>query len=151
MLIRAIGKVYGFSEFIINSLSNEIEIITTRQWSLQDHYDNNQKLRELVDSEPRFQKLLEHSKVLENIPFSYGTHAGGIVIIPDKNLNKVNVQVVGDCSTLMATKDELSFYGLLKFDILAVDALTIISFCLKKLKLGLSDIPIDDKSVFQYI
>jgi len=111
------------------------------------------ELEEYFKSHPDVRK---HAEVLRNQVKNMGKHAGGVIISNLNLQNRIPVfkgsdgNAISSWSEGLATHD-LSEVGLVKFDILGLRNLSIISDCLKYIKqnkgieLTKSDIPINDK------
>lgn len=80
----------------------------------------------------------------------HSIHASGI-IISSKDINDiacVNYDAVRNISVVQSSMEELSYMGLIKFDILSVSMFDIIKQTLDLINLKLEDIKFDDKKTF---
>ena len=110
---------------------------------------------ELLEYFKKYPEILQHAEVLRNQVKNMGKHAGGVIISDLKLQGRIPVvrdssgQVVSTWSEGLATH-ELTEVGLVKFDILGLANLCIISDCLEYIKenrgkvIRREDIPIDD-------
>jgi intein/homing endonuclease len=136
--------------------------------TVEDAYAHCRDFRYYIDQYP---DLLTHSRSIEGLLSVYGVHAAGIVI-SDCPLDEIaplrqtsiiksagdgeNIEKVYEYATQFEYND-LEAMGLIKFDILALSTLTVISQCVNLIKENyehLSDfdietIPIDDQKVFE--
>lgn len=109
----------------------------------------------------KYPEVLKHCKVLRNQVKNMSKHAGGMII---SNLNlQDKIPVIRDKSGLIVSSwcegqatHELSEVGLVKFDILGLSNLTIISDCVNLIKetkgknLTKKDIPINDRHAIKF-
>jgi DNA polymerase-3 subunit alpha len=102
--------------------------------------------------------ILNHAVKLEGLVRNTGMHAAGIVI-SDKPLNEYVPLCRGQNGEVIAQfeKDTLESVGLVKFDFLGLNNLTIIDEALRQIKktrgetLDITRIPLDNKNVFELL
>jgi DNA polymerase-3 subunit alpha len=109
----------------------------------------------------KYPDILRHSESIEGLCSSYGVHAAGIVIskIPLSEIAPLrgtgkNEDEHGVSFATQYAYEDLESLGLIKFDILSVSTLSVISECLKMIKLrhGMSidieNLPLNDPETF---
>ncbi|MGE4268331.1 MAG: DNA polymerase III subunit alpha [Deferribacterales bacterium] len=102
--------------------------------------------------------ILNHAVKLEGLVRNTGMHAAGVVI-SDRPLNEYVPLCRGQNDEVITQfeKDTLEAVGLVKFDFLGLNNLTIIDEALKRIKenrgedLDISRIPLDDKKVYDLL
>jgi DNA polymerase-3 subunit alpha len=123
-----------------------------------DAYNNCKEFRGHIDKYP---ELIEYAKTLEGLLSSYGVHAAGIVVsdtplasIAPMRLAKTKKDGTRDLATQYANED-LEYLGLIKFDILALSTLSVVSLALKYIKkfenidIDIENLPLDDDKTFE--
>lgn len=106
-------------------------------------------------------EILNHSESIEGLCSSYGVHAAGIVIskVPLSEIAPLRGTGKGedDGGVSFATQyayEDLESLGIIKFDILSVSTLSVISECLKLIharhgiKIDIENLPLDDPDTF---
>ena len=117
---RALNVPYAEVDAIAKQVPNSLHMTLASALSL------SKPLREMYESDPTVQKIIDTAKGLEGMPRHASTHAAGVVItrkpvyeyVP---LAKNDESVV--CQYIMTTLEEL---GLLKMDFLGLRTLTVI-------------------------
>ncbi len=116
-------------------------------------------LRELAEKDPRVQDLLKNAQVLEGLARHASTHAAGVVIAPSELTDFVPLfrPAKGGEVTTQYDMKSLEEIGLLKMDFLGLRTLTVIQDTLeivqrnKQEKIGVKDIPLNDKKTFKLL
>jgi DNA-directed DNA polymerase III PolC len=123
------------------------------QMPFDDICEHYPELQAYFDAHPAVRR---HSEILRNQVKNMGTHAGGVIIsdldLPDripvcKDKNGLVISTWGESGSLQ----ELSAVGLVKFDILGLNNLPVISDCIKMIEkttghhIARADIPISDR------
>jgi error-prone DNA polymerase len=152
--LREVGKVFGFSDDVLNALSG----LVWGHWS--DGIDDKEARRTGLDpSEPRLEKVLALAQELTGFPRHLSQHTGGFVITRtrlDEVMPLTHAAMAGR-TTVEWNKDDLDALGILKVDILALGMLT----CLKQgfdllekhygLTYSLADVPAEEERVYKMI
>lgn len=116
---------------------------------------------ELYEYFKQHPEVLQHAEVLRNQVKNMGKHAGGVII---SNLNlQGRIPVIRDSSSQVVSAwseglatHELTEVGLVKFDILGLNTLCIISDCLEYIRqsrgktISREDIPLDDHDAIKH-
>lgn len=149
-----VGKIYGYQP-------SEIRLLTSRADPRHDlawNYKNNAAFQGIVGGDPYFKDLVSLAAKIEGLPRQSGLHAAGIVL-NDAPLPEVIPAVDQDPIGLVEQfdKDDLQPQGFLKFDLLGLTNLSLISLCLRKIQesegtlLLYEDIPHEDKEALALI
>lgn len=110
----------------------------------------------------KYPDILAHSKRIEGLASSYGVHAAGVVIsgeplakiAPLRGTSKSEDDSGVDFATQFPYED-LEYLGLIKFDILALSTLSVMSETLRNVKirygidLNIENLPLDDSKSFE--
>lgn len=114
------------------------------------------ELRKLVDSDPRYQEVIEYALVLEGSVRHSSTHAAGVVICPGRTLDFIPVHKMGGNGEEYTQYDMnwVDKLGLLKMDFLGLQTLTELDRTIKSVRkkgeeLNLESIDLEDEAVFK--
>lgn len=155
-VIRDVARVMGWSYGDGDRLAKMIP--KGQDVTLQSAYEQVSTIRELVETDEQVKELWEIAKKLEGLNRQPGKHAAGVVIADKPIMEYAPLYVTGDGSivTQFNMKD-LEEVGLLKFDFLGLDALTVIANTVKIIRskhdpnFVLEEIPLNDKATFELI
>jgi len=150
-VIRDVGRVLKMKYSEVDKIAKLIPFGK----NIENSYNDVKEFREIFNnSDERYQKLIQYSKVLEGLARHASTHAAGVVIAPEELTNYVPLYVsnTGDITTQF-DKKWIEKIGLLKIDFLGLRTLTVIKNTLQILKqrdiqINLDKIPLNDKKTF---
>ena len=147
-VIRDVARVMQLSTSDTDEICREL---STKE-NLLETYKNNVKLKRLIDSNQKFQKLYDIATHLEGLPRNIGIHASGIV------MSRVDIDetipLYKNARGIYTTAYSMNYLeplGLLKMDFLGISNLTLIAEVIsnirenEKLNITFSNIPISDK------
>jgi DNA polymerase-3 subunit alpha len=160
MAIRDMGRVLGLPYGHVDKISKMIPFDPSRPLSLQESIDREPRFKQEIKNSKKVEKLIELSLKVEGLNRNMATHAAGVVIAGE-NLSE-QVPLYKDHSTnLILPSTQFDMHssenaGLVKFDILGLTALTVISKTTKMLKekninLDISKIDLKDSNVFKLL
>ena len=122
-------------------------------------YQKEPKLRELVERDPRMQRVWKFALALEGLNRNSGMHAAGVVISDEELWHKTPLyQPSGE--THLVTQYSLNYLedvDLIKFDFLGLKTLTVIDNALKLIKIrydkeiNFNTLDVDDPKVYDLI
>jgi DNA polymerase-3 subunit alpha len=153
-VVRDVGRVLDITYSEVDRIAKMIPWLP--DMTLKTALEREPELRNLVQSDPRIEKLISYSEVLEGLCRHASTHAAGVVIAPEALTEYVPLY--------KGTKEEITTQydmkgiediGLLKMDFLGLRTLTVIDDTLKMLRedlnvaLNIDSIPLDDKKTYQ--
>lgn len=123
---------------------------------LDEALANIPELSELYKSDKDIKNLIDMAKRIEGMPRHIATHAAGVVISSVKLNELVPLHKNNNIIATQYTKKGIEKLGLLKMDLLGLRNLTVISDTVRQIKkhnpdFEISEIPIDDKSVYDMI
>ena len=159
MALRDIGRVIGLPYGHVDKICKMIPFDPSRPLSLQESIDREPRFKE-EEKNPKVKKLIELSLKLEGLNRNLATHAAGVVIAGEKLSEEVPLYK-DKSSELLLPSTQFDMHssenaGLVKFDILGLNTLTLISKTIKILKnkkidLDLSKIQLNDKNVYEML
>lgn len=150
---RALGIPFEDSNTITKLVPDQLKI------TLKEAIEQEPKLQELINGNPRIQKLFDLAFKLEGLTRHASKHAAGIVISPDKIDDVLPIYIPAKTDDLVTqyAMTELETLGFIKIDFLGLKNLTLIKKALKLIeqnhgvKINLDKLPIDDKKAFDLL
>ena len=147
---RALGFPFEDANAITNLIPDQLKI------TLNDAIQQEPRLKELIENNPKVQKLFTLAKKLEGLTRHASKHAAGIVISPDPIDEVLPVYIPPKSDELVAqyAMTELESIGFLKIDFLGLKNLTLIDRVVTQIKemhnvaLDMNKIPLDDPKAF---
>lgn len=117
---RAINISYGEVDYIAKQIPTDLGMTIEKALevnrTLKEEYDNNQKVKKLID----------FAIAVEGLPRHTSTHAAGVVISKEPITNYVPLLRNKDAISTQFNMTELEELGLLKMDFLGLRTLTVI-------------------------
>ena len=102
-----------------------------KESTLTEILDLNPDLKE----EPKYEKFLDFASKIEDMVSTYGIHAAGVIISDFPIHDVIPLWKNGKADRITQfDKDECEELGLLKFDFLGIDSLSVIKECTKLIK-----------------
>lgn len=155
--IRDVGRILGEPLEDVSYLAELIPQEPSRKYSLEEAYDEIQEFRNAVDSNPRFKRIFEKAKLIEGLIRHVGSHASGFLISDKPITEYTSVHRSKEGLTTQFEMENLERIGLVKFDFLGLDTLTVIQKTFELIKrrhgveLSYKNIPLDDKKTYELI
>ena len=169
-VVRDVGRVLGFPLDQIDRIAKIVPTDPAKPITLEKGIEQEPRLREMADADPRVADLLETAIKLEGMYRHPGVHAAGVVIA-DKDIWNVvpafrgKVDIKGESAMQIPIvtqydKDMVELSGLVKFDFLGLDNLTKIADAERRINLdpersgkpfSIMDIPLNDRAVFEML
>ncbi|MGM0439461.1 MAG: DNA polymerase III subunit alpha, partial [Patescibacteria group bacterium] len=149
---RALGYEYSYCDRVAKMIPNGQD--------LEETLENNSDFRQLYNTDPKAEKLIDSAKRLEGVVRHASTHACGLVIGNEPLPNRVPLQHPSQDDDTVVTQYEMHAIediGLLKMDLLGLKNLTIIEDTLKKIyaihdkNIDIDNIPLDDEKAFDLL
>ena len=132
MVIRDVGRVLDISYVDTDKLAKMVPMelhITIKQ-----AMEMNQELKNFYDNDEKIRNLLDIAMRLEGLPRHASTHAAGVVITKDPVVSYVPLYVNDNQVSTQYTMTILEELGLLKMDFLGLRTLTVIDDAIKLVK-----------------
>jgi len=155
-VIRDVGRVTGTPYATTDRLAK----LVPYGLKLKPALEQVPELRQMQESDPEVQRILEIGVRLEGLIRNTSTHAAGVVISPDPLAKRAPLLRLSDGSFVTQfDMVDLEAIGLLKFDFLGLRNLTIIDDTLSSIaasapdhrKIDLDELPLDDEATFGMI
>ena len=160
MAIRDMGRVLGLPYGHVDKISKMIPFDPSRPLSLQESIDREPRFKEEIKNNKKVEKLIELSLKVEGLNRNMATHAAGVVIAGE-NLSEQVPLYKDHSANLILPSTQFDMHssenaGLVKFDILGLTALTVISktikmLNLKNIQLDISKIDLKDQNIFKLL
>lgn len=154
-VIRDVGRVLDIPLREVDAISKSIP--NTLNISLKNAYNQNPRLKQLINSNPNYIELFKIALKLEGIPRHTSTHAAGIVM-SSLELNDVipTIKLGPGMASTQYTMEYLEDLGLIKMDFLGLRNLTIIDEISQMIKkdnpyFDIMKIPLDDIKTFELL
>lgn len=151
MAIKDVARVYGFDYIYINEI--------TKQLGADCDNFSEQKLKKILGGTEAKNKILNLALRIKGQIRHLSVHPAGLIVTPEALTNYIPLQRYKDKIltgwTEGVSRREISALGLVKYDILGLKTLSVISDCIaeikkrSKLEIELTSIPLDDKKVYK--
>jgi len=150
---RALGFSFEDSNAITSLIPDQLKI------TLTESLEQEPRLKEMVENNPKAKKLFDISLRLEGLTRHASKHAAGIVISPEPIDDVLPVYVPAKSDELVTqyAMTELESLGFLKIDFLGLKNLTLIDYVVKLIKknhdiaINIDKLPLDDPKTFALI
>ena len=147
---RALNVPYAQVDAIAKQVPNSLHMTLDQALTL------SKPLREMYESDPVVQKIINTAKGLEGMPRHASTHAAGVVITRDPVDTYVPLAKNDEAVVTQYPMTTLEELGLLKMDFLALRNLTVLDDAVKLVRqhtpdFDLAAVPDDDKDTFQML
>ena len=160
MALRDIGRVLGLPYGHVDKICKMIPFDPSRPLTLKESIEREPRIKEEQKNNNKVKKLIELSLKLEDINRNLATHAAGVVIAGEKLSEQVPLYK-DKSSDLLLPSTQFNMHssenaGLVKFDILGLNTLTVINKTIqilknKKINLDISKIPLDDPEIYKLL
>lgn len=148
---RAMGYSYGEVDKIAKMIPNMLNI------TIDLALITNKELSDVYNEDNRVKRLIDVSKKLEGLPRHTSIHAAGVIISPINLTDIIPVQKSDNMIVTQFPMANLEELGLLKMDFLGLRTLTVISDCVrmvklnKKVEIDLNKLDFNDEKVFSML
>ena len=160
MALRDIGRVIGLPYGHVDKICKMIPFDPSRPLTLSESIAREPRIREEEKNNPKVKKLIELSLKLEGLNRNLATHAAGVVIAGEKLSEQVPLYK-DNSSDLLLPSTQFDMHssenaGLVKFDILGLNTLTVIHktiemLKIKKIELDIIKIPLNDPEIYKML
>ncbi|MCM8710145.1 DNA polymerase III subunit alpha [Clostridium sp. SYSU_GA19001] len=153
--IRDVGRAMNYSYAEVDRIAKMIPAMLGI--TIDKALNINPELKSAYDNEQRVKELIDVAKALEGLPRHSGTHAAGVVIASQPLVNYVPMQKNEGNIVTQFTMGTLEELGLLKMDFLGLRTLTVMRDAVDMVKSGkgvdidLDKINYEDKEVYKMI
>jgi len=154
-VVKDVARVLGLPFEDSNAITALIP--DTLKITLHEALEQEPRLQELIQNNPRAQKIFDIAFRLEGLTRHASKHAAGIVISPEPIDQVLPVYIPSKTDELVTqyAMTELEYLGFLKIDLLGLKNLTLIDRTLKLIEkehgiiIDSNKIPLDDTKTFQ--
>ncbi len=149
---RALDMPYGDVDRIAKMVPTTLNI------TLDQALEDSPPLQEAYEADPQVRELLDTARKLEGLVRNSGVHAAGVVIAPEALTNLVPLHKTKNDEIVTAfDMKAIEKLGLLKMDFLGLTTLTILDDALKLVRqtkgqdLDLATLPLDDLETYEKV
>ena len=132
MVIRDVARVLDISYAEADKLAKMVPM--ELHITIQTAMEMNKDLKDLYENDEKIRNLLDIAMKLEGLPRHASTHAAGVVITKDPVVSYVPLYVNDNQVSTQYTMTILEELGLLKMDFLGLRTLTVIDDAIKLVK-----------------
>ncbi|MBL4588382.1 DNA polymerase III subunit alpha [Candidatus Babeliales bacterium] len=156
-VIKDVARVLGFPFQDANALT---ELIPDQlKISLDEAIEQEPRLKEMIDQNPKVHHLMQIAKRLEGLTRHASKHAAGVVISPEPLASVLPLYIPSRSNELVTqyAMTELESIGYLKMDFLGLKNLSIVDYVVKSLKkhqgieIHLNKVQLDDEKTFKLL
>ncbi|NFL54782.1 DNA polymerase III subunit alpha [Clostridium botulinum] len=153
--IRDVGRAMNYPYVEVDRIAKMIPTILNI--TINKALELNSELKEAYDNEERVRELIDVARALEGLPRHTSTHAAGVVIASQPLVNYVPLQKNEESIVTQFTMGTLEELGLLKMDFLGLRTLTVMRDAVriikenKEINIDLDNIDFEDKEVYKMI
>ncbi len=157
-VLRDVGRVLQMPYMQVDKICKLIPNNPAHPVTLEEALEMEPQLKEMVEKEAEVKHLMALAQQLEGLYRHASTHAAGVVI-GNKPLDEMVPLYRDPGSALPATQYNMKFVesaGLVKFDFLGLNNLTVIQTAVAYLKdqgidLDISSLPLDDEKTYELL
>ena len=149
---RAMDIPYSDVDRIAKLIPNRLNV------SLDDAVEEEPRLREIQERDPKVGELIQTARRLEGLSRHASVHAAGVVISPEPLCNIVPLSKgAKDEVVTQYTMDDVEGMGLLKMDFLGLRTLTVIQNAVSMIKenrgveIDSNNLPLDDAPTYKLL
>ena len=154
--IKDVGRAMDIPYADVDRIAKMVP--TTLNIKLEDAIRESPALQQAYDSEPQVRQLLDTARKLEGLVRNAGVHAAGVVISPRPLTELVPLHRTKN-DEIVTAYDMVAIekMGLLKMDFLGLTTLTILDDTLKLIaqtrgeKIALAALPLDDRETYEKV
>lgn len=130
--IRDVGRAMNYPYAEVDRIAKMIP--TVLNITINKALELNPELKEVYDNEERVRELIDVARALEGLPRHTSTHAAGVVIASQPLVNYVPLQRNEESIVTQFTMGTLEELGLLKMDFLGLRTLTVMRDAVRIIK-----------------
>jgi DNA polymerase III subunit alpha len=124
--IRDVGRALGIPLNEVDYVAKLVPLGPKK--TIQDGLDSVPELKELYDTKPYIQKLIDYSQAVQGISRHFSTHAAGVLIADKPLVEYTPLQRAprGEGIVSQFCMEDVEAIGLLKLDVLGLSTLTVL-------------------------
>ncbi len=152
--IRDVGRALNVPYAKVDAIAKQVP--NALHMTLETALSTSKPLRDMYESDPVVQKIIDTAKGLEGMPRHASTHAAGVVITRNPVDTYVPLAKNDEAVVTQYPMTTLEELGLLKMDFLALRNLTVLDDAVQMVRadlpgFSLQEIPDDDPETFQML
>lgn len=154
--IRDIARVMGLPPAEVDIFSKQIP--SRLGITLEEAYNESERLRDYIGSNPLFKRIFEVAKRVEGLPRHTSIHAAGVIMSEEPLTNSIAIQEGhNDVYVTQYPAEVLEELGLLKMDFLGLRNLTLLENIRYSVlettgtKIDIRHLPLQDEKTFQLL
>jgi len=144
--IKKVAKVLGHTITFETALMKLVDSIYSKPDLKFDFLFEDEEFMNRYENEPQFRRIIDISKKLKGNKQNSGVHAGGVVISPTTSslseFSSVQCSHDGKGLVIQLDKNDSEEVGLVKFDFLGLETLSVIQETLKRVN-GRVEVPVN--------
>ncbi|WP_092403082.1 MULTISPECIES: DNA polymerase III subunit alpha [Candidatus Ichthyocystis] len=139
--IRDIGRVLNLPYTFVDGIAKLIPFEPGKNITIDVACEMEPSLKNRIENEEDVRQCISLAKELEGIVRNVSTHAGGVLIAPDRLVNFCPLFKPDNSHDMLSQydKDDVEEVGLVKFDFLGLKTLTIINWTEESIKSSYPD------------
>jgi DNA polymerase-3 subunit alpha len=157
-VVRDVGRVLDIPLGEVDRIAKLIPNQPGSYMGLEESIEKTKELRELINSNENYQRMMRIARTLEKMPRHASVHAAGVVIAPDKLVKYAPLYTTNakDITTQYEMNSAESI-GLLKMDFLGLKTVTVLYDTVEAVRerkgkrYTLEEIPLDDTGVYELL
>jgi len=152
MALREISKAFGLSFYEVERIVGFVKEISTLKVTLKDLYEENEDFRMIIQEDRKKEKIFEIASKLEGVTLNKSIHAAGVVLVRNEDIDYIDYNLEDlNIKTTQHDMHDVEFLGLIKFDILGIDSLSVIQSSIEELNINLNLISLENEKTFEEI
>ena len=154
--VRDVGRVMNIPYGECDAVAKAIPLAQAKPLSIEQAKQLSKPFRELYESDPKLQNLIDTAQALEGMPRHASTHAAGVVITERPVYEYVPLAKNDESVVTQYTMTTLEELGLLKMDFLGLRNLTVLEDAARLVRrhtpgFRIEDAPEDDSETFRML
>ncbi len=157
-VVRDVGRVLGMSYSEVDKIA---KLIPPNTKNLREAVESDPMLKKVYEEKSAVRELIDIASKLEGLPRHASTHAAGVVISDTPIMEKIPLyRSAKDGENELVTQfdmGDVEKVGLVKFDFLGLNNLTIIDETVRLIKektgkaIDINNIPLDDEKTYELL
>lgn len=158
--VRDVTRALGYSYSIGDDIAKKIPFGSQGfKMTIERALDESEELAEMYEDNPKVREIVDMAQKVEGCARHISVHAAGVVIAPEAITNYVPLEVDSKKGEVITQYDMHSVEdaGLVKFDFLGLKNLSILADAIDRVKdrtgkdIDIEEIPLDDKTTFEML
>lgn len=148
--LRDVARVLSIPFNLINTICNMIPFIPVKPLTIDDALEL-ENVKDEIENDQSLIELFQIAKQIEGLHRHSSIHAAGVVISKEFLLDYIPTKIENQQLIVSCEVNNIETAGLVKFDLLGLANLTLIQNISDKVKINISQIPLNDKKTFKLL